>query len=101
MVLQVDHEHVIEWADRRHRWRGRRWGGYRSPDGERNVVGVGVVVVAGERVVVRERHCLLCAAGAHRDRPSGVAFEQLSLEQTIERGDWCKLADAQRHLAGV
>ena len=99
LVLQVDHEHVIEFSDRRHRRRGWRWGGQGSADSERKVVGVGVVVVAGSRVAVRQGHDHMRAAGAYRNRPRGARWMQLGLKNPrSKQSDRLELAAAQPQL---
>src|SRR4029077_21186735 len=102
LVLQVDHEHVIELAHRRHRGRGWRRSGQCSADSERKVVGVGVVVVAGCRVAVLQGYDHTGAARSLRNRPRGFALEQLRLKKpAVKQSDGFELAAAQPQLVGV
>lgn len=100
MVLHVDQEHVIQRTDRRCGRGGQhRGGGQGCADGERQVVGVRVVVGAPRPVGVLEQHGDACAAGARRDRPAGVAFEQLGLKPALQYRDGPDFACAQWKLA--
>ena len=105
VVLHVHQEDVIERVDLRGQGRHRnhvlcrRIG--RRVDTERDVVGVGVVVVAEDRVEVLEGDDHLRALRAVRNDAGDAASLQPGLEQAAQCGHWFDLGAADEALVGI
>ena len=92
---------MIQLADMGRRWGERRRGEAWIADGERQVVDVGVVVVAEDRVVVGEGRGHHRGGGAHRDRPGDVPWLKPGESQAIPRRDRPDRSGAQNDPIGV
>ena len=85
---------------------GRRYGELRRgeawiADGERHVVGVGVIVVAEDKVVVGEGRGHQRGGGAGRDHPGDLALLKLGETQAIQQRDRPGRAGAQNGPTGA
>ena len=97
VVLHVDQEHMVEWADGGGRsYRRRRRGKAHFGEGERDVVGVGIVVMLEQRVQILQRDNHFRGGGAHRNVPGGLAVQHAGLQPPIENADRPDRGDAQR-----